>query len=85
MSVSNVGNVDSWMQFVKLVQEARSRSAGYDGAVTRSSFVKKGASLLPASQVRQQYGIMKSAPPGAAQNMTGARMKVAGTFFDAYA
>jgi hypothetical protein len=85
MAVPNVNGIDSWAQFVKLVQEARARGTEYDGSVARSSFVKKGVSFSPAAPVRQQYGIVKSEQPGATQSMTGVKTKIAGTFFDAYA
>ena len=84
MNIQSVGQADSYAQFVKLVQEARSRN---QGVVAGAASVSR-----PAKSVRisapQAY---RAAPPARASGIEGtptvpkATTKTLGSFFDTYA
>ena len=85
MEVSNVGRTELWAEFVKLVAEARARSQGIGGAMTKNRGVQNTARFSAAVRPQQQYGIMKNEPATAPQNANSLRTKISGSFFDAYA
>jgi hypothetical protein len=79
--MQNVGQVDSYAQFIKLVQEARLRSQGTK-AVTTTGGVRNKMNV-------QQY--KPAGQPPAVSTIQGSpleqksKTKVVGSFFDAYA
>jgi hypothetical protein len=85
MSIQGVGRADSWAEFVRLVQEARSRSQGTGGGAYPVSGLKKGASLQSATPLRPAYGVMRNEQMGAATPAASKGTRIIGTFFDAYA
>lgn len=86
MEISNVGGrTESWAEFIKLVAEARARSQGIGGAMAKSKGVPSTARLSAAIRPQQPYGIMKNEPATASQAADSLRMKISGSFFDAYA
>jgi hypothetical protein len=84
MSVQGVGRAESWAEFVTLVQEARARSQGIGGTVSKIGGVRKGAQFASVART-QQYGIMKNEPATASREPSALRTKISGSFFDAYA
>jgi hypothetical protein len=86
MAISGVGGrTESWAEFVKLVSEARTRSQGIGGAITKGKDVQKAAQFSAIGRTQQSYGIMKNEPATASQAVTALRTKISGSFFDAYA
>ena len=86
MEVSSVGGrTESWADFVKLVSEARARSQGIGGAITKNKGVQKAAQFSAISRTQQQFGIMKNEPATSSQAASSLRTKISGSFFDAYA
>jgi hypothetical protein len=86
MAISGVGGrTESWAEFVKLVSEARTRSQGIGGAISRSKDVQKVAQFSSIGRTQPPYGIMKNEPATASQAASSLRTKISGSFFDAYA
>jgi hypothetical protein len=85
MNIQQTGGAGSWPEFVKLVQDARARSQGTGGSVSKNTRVQKGAQFVAPSRVQHHYGIMKNDPATASPAVQGLATKIAGSFFDAYA
>lgn len=77
MNVQNINNAASWADFVRLVQQARSRS------MANAAGIAKGGGLQPAQRaVAHPRYVEHAARPEAAPVKTA---KIAGGLFDAYA
>jgi hypothetical protein len=80
MPMQNIQRVDSWSQFVKVVQEARTRTAmagAGDHKVDRAT--KTGVAVRPDALSRPERTV------AAPQKSVGMKTKILGSFFDAYA
>jgi hypothetical protein len=85
--MQNIQSVDSWSQFVKIVQEARSRTqvTGPAGSAAAAGAAKVDANTRTIMPVRTHSPVVNDAPVQAVQRSVGAKTKVLGSFFDAYA
>jgi hypothetical protein len=84
VNIQSVGGNDSYVQFVRLVQEARARTQGVTPGGTQAMGQVRSVRRSPAQMYR-------SAPIAAATNVQSAsvepkaKTRVLGSFFDTYA
>jgi hypothetical protein len=85
--MQNIQRIDSWSQFVKIVQEARSRTqvTGPAGNGVAAGAAKAGAHGRTFNPVQIHSPVVNDAPVQARQRSAGAKTKILGSFFDAYA
>jgi hypothetical protein len=87
--MQGINSVDSWAQFVSLVQDARTRNQSLSGvkstvAAGQARIVRRTMGPIPAAEPRRAVSV----PPVAgrmAPDAIRAATKPLGSFFDAYA
>lgn len=82
MNTQGVNSQISWAEFVRLTQQARIRNNGLTKESSRVSEVKKRADINPYSSVAQK-GFVRNMPN--TKQTSGAKIKISGGLFDAYA
>jgi hypothetical protein len=85
VNVQNVNSAGSWADFVKLVQQARSRSNTPGVAPLKAAGLKQTVRLQAPAAARSPYGVLRNEQAGGAASIQAKQTKIAGGFFDAYA
>ena len=81
MNTQGVNNQVSWAEFVRLTQQARIRNNGFSKEINRVNEVNKRIRTNPYNSV--QNGMSKNISQ--TQVSAGAKTKISGGLFDAYA
>lgn len=81
MNTQGVNNQVSWAEFVRLTQQARIRNNGFSKNANRVNEVKKRVKTNPYTSVKN--GMAKNISH--TQASAGAKTKISGGLFDAYA